>query len=88
MTQRLPGVLCVVLAFAVLSACGGGGKTGPSATPTSITVTSSGTSLVPGQTETFTATLTLSNGTTQPLTGGTWGSDAGAVASSPGRGRH
>jgi hypothetical protein len=64
-------------------ACSGGGSTptAPSTpTATSITVASTGTSLFLGATETFTATVTLSNGTTQALTGGTWSSDATGVA--------
>jgi hypothetical protein len=80
---RLSGLMCVVGAFVVLSACsGGGGSTPTTPTPaaTSITVTSTGTHLHLGLTETFTATVTLSNGTSQPLTGGTWGTDAAAVA--------
>jgi hypothetical protein len=77
--QRLTGVLCVVSAFVVLASCGGGGTpTGP--TLTSITINSTGAFLMLGLTETFTATATLSNGTTQAVTGGTWGSDAAAVA--------
>ena len=81
MRQRLTGVACVVSAFVVLASCGGGGGgTGPTPTPTSITITSAGNNLLLGHTETFTATVAMSNGTTQPLTGGTWGSDAPAVA--------
>lgn len=80
MTQRLPGVLCVVLAFAVLSACGGGGPTSTTPTVVSISITSSGGTLVLGITETFTATATMSNGSTQAITSGTWGTDAPAVA--------
>jgi hypothetical protein len=77
--QRLPGVLSVVSAFVVLSSCGGGG--GPTApTATSITINSTSAFLMLGQTETFTATVNFSNGTTQPVTGGTRGSDAAAVA--------
>ena len=81
MRQRLTGVLCAVSAFVVLASCGGGGGgTGPTPTPTSITVTSLGNNLILGQTETFTAMFALSNGTSQPLTGGTWGTDAPGVA--------
>lgn len=77
--QRLAGNLSVISAFLVLVSCGGGGSpTAP--TPTSITINSTGALLFVGQTETFTATVTFSNGTTQVLTGGTWGSDAPAVA--------
>jgi hypothetical protein len=46
---------------------------------TSITVTSASTMLKVGQTETFTATCNMSNGTQQAATG-TWSSDAGGVA--------
>jgi hypothetical protein len=78
--HRLGGVLCVVAAFVMVSSCGGGGNgpTGP--TITSITVTSSSGFLALGQTETFTATINFSNGTTQAVSGGTWGSDAATVA--------
>lgn len=81
MRQRLAGLCCVVSAFVVLGACGG--KDSPTATtPTvvSITISSSGGTLVLGITETFTATAVMSNGSSQPLTGGTWGTDAPAVA--------
>jgi hypothetical protein len=78
--QRLTGVLSVVSAFVVLASCGGGGPNKPTVTPTSITVNSTGAFLVLGQTETFTATIAFSNGTTQAVTGGTWGSDATTVA--------
>ncbi len=64
-------------------ACGGGGSstpTAPSPTTTSITVNFTGTQLFLGATETFTATATLSNGTTQNVTTGTWGTDAPSVA--------
>ena len=82
MRQRLIGRLCVVSAFVLLSSCGGGkSPTTPTVTVTSITVTSSSGFLMVGQSETFTATLNMSNGTTQALsTGGTWGTDAPTVA--------
>lgn len=80
MRQRLAGVLCVVSAFVVLASCSGGGPNTPGPTPTSITVTSLGPNLLIGVAETFTATLVMSNGTTQTLTGGTWGSDTPGVA--------
>jgi hypothetical protein len=77
--QRLFGLLSVVTAFVVLSSCGGSnGPTGP--TITSIMINSTSAFLMLGQTETFTATINFSNGTTQALTGGTWGSDATTVA--------
>lgn len=81
--QRIAGVLCVSAAMATLASCGGGGggtPTAPLATPVSITITSTGTHLFLGRTETFTATLVMSNGTSQPLTSGLWSSDATPVA--------
>ena len=78
MRQRVTGLLCVVSAFVVLESCGSKGPTAPTAT--SITVNSSSGFLVLGQTETFTATLAFSDGTSQTLTGGAWGSDAPTVA--------
>lgn len=80
MRQRLTGVLCASSAFVVLASCGGGGPTAPRVTPTSITINSTSAFILVGQTETFTATLVFSDGTTQALTGGTWGSDAVNVA--------
>src|SRR5688500_9636160 len=76
--QRSTGLVSVVSAFVVLASCGGGGPTAPSLT--SITINSTSAFLMLGSTETFTATATMSDGTTQAVTGGTWGSDAGAVA--------
>lgn len=65
----------------VSMACSGSSPSAPAnPTATSITVNSTGTHLFLGNTETFTATVTLSNGTTQTLTGGTWSSDATGVA--------
>ena len=80
MRQRLTGLLSVVSAFLVLASCGGGGPTKPEVTPTSITVNSTSAFIVLGQTETFTATIAFSNGTTQAVSGGTWGTDAATVA--------
>ena len=51
----------------------------PAVTVSSITVTSASTMLKVGQTETFTATCNMSNGTQQAATG-TWSSSAGTVA--------
>lgn len=79
MSQRSAAVL--VLVSVVMAACGGSSPTAPATpTATSITVNSASTHLFLGNSETFTATVTLSNGTTQVLTGGTWSSDASAVA--------
>lgn len=84
MGRRCAGVVCGVSMVGALAACSGGGGGGttttPTPTPTSITVSSAGTHLFLGSTETFTATVTLSNGTTQAVTGGTWSTDATGVA--------
>jgi hypothetical protein len=62
-------------------ACSGSSPTAPPApTATSITINSGAGHLFLGNSETFTATVTLSNGTTQALTGGAWSSDATPVA--------
>jgi hypothetical protein len=67
-----------VALLCALAACSGS----PSApgTPTSITVSSTGGHVFLGGTETFTATVALSNSTIQALTSGTWGTDAASVA--------
>jgi hypothetical protein len=64
-----------------LASCGGGGGgssngggTGPTPTPQSLTITPGTASLRVSQTETFTGTLTLSNGTSQAVQP-TWQSD-------------
>jgi hypothetical protein len=78
MCRHLIG-LCLVTA--VTTACGGnddGSPTSPSPTTSSIAVTLQGVVLV-GKTAVATATATLSNGQTQPVTTG-WRSDAPAVA--------
>jgi len=72
------GVVLSLLVF--MPACKGSTTPAPPAvTVTSITVTSASTMLKVGQTETFTATCNMSNGTQQAATG-TWSSDAGGVA--------
>lgn len=79
MSQRSAAVL--ILVSVAMVGCGGASPTAPATpTATSITVNSASTHLFLGNSETFTATVTLSNGTTQVLTGGTWSSDASAVA--------
>lgn len=74
--------VALMLVSFVMVGCGGGSSpTAPSTpTATSIVVGSASTHLYLGNSETFTATVTLSNGTTQALTGGTWSSDATGVA--------
>lgn len=75
--------LAVLAMLTIGAACGGdggGSSTRPSATITSISVTSSGATLLLGSTETFTATATRSDGSTQSVTGGAWGTDAPGVA--------
>jgi hypothetical protein len=59
-------------------ACHGHSPTAP--TPTSLAVGSSGPRVFLGATETFTATITLSDGTTEAATGTVWGTDAPAIA--------
>jgi hypothetical protein len=77
-----PSAAVLVLVSLVTVGCGGGSSpTAPSTpTATSIVVNSASTHVFLGNSETFTATVTLSNGTTQVLTGGTWSSDATGVA--------
>ena len=73
--------LCVCLA--VVGACGGEGGGTPNAPtmPQSVTVNSSSDLLFIGASETFTATASMSNGGSQAVTAGQWGSDAQSVAS-------
>jgi len=71
-------------AFSVIailaSACGGGDSpSAPAATPQSVTITSSSDRLFIGASETFSATATMSDGSTRSVTG-TWGTDAPGVA--------
>jgi hypothetical protein len=83
----ISGLLAVTAALGAGCGKGNNGQfngtpTGPSSTAiTSISVSSSGPTLLVGNTETFTATATLANGTTQPLSGGVWGLDAPTIAS-------
>lgn len=71
--------LCSCLATSLASCGGGGGGSngggaGPSPTPQSLTIAPGTASLRVNQTETYTGTLTLSNGTTQAVQP-TWQSD-------------
>lgn len=78
--NRRCAVGLVLVSFAMVG-CGGSSPTAPATpTATSITVNSTSTHLFLGNSETFTATVTLSNGSTQTLTSGTWSSDASGVA--------
>lgn len=63
------------------AACGGDSATGPSGTPSSITVNSTSDQLHIGATETFSASAVSSGGATQAVTGGVWAGDAPNVAS-------
>ena len=85
----------IVLPLLLLAGCGGNSSSsssstpsGPAApTPTVNAVTVSGTSPALGETSQFTATATLSTGTTQDVTAqATWQSSDGAVASVSGSG--
>jgi hypothetical protein len=81
--HRVTRVVCALTGAIVLASCSKSSPSSPGTpdpTPTSITVSSTGANLFLGSTETFTATVALSNGTVQPLTGGVWGTDAGSVA--------
>ncbi len=78
----------LLVLFCLMFSCSKSTPTTPTPTPTptpvvptvsSITVTSSGTQIVVGQNMQFTATATMSNGTTRAGVG-TWGSDATAQA--------
>jgi hypothetical protein len=80
-----PFVPCAVLAWvAAAAACGGSKSPSAPSAPTpvvqSISVTSPSSMLRIGATETFTATAAMSNGSSQPVSGGQWGSDNPAVA--------
>lgn len=74
------GAACSML----VSACGGEGGSAPAApavTVQTITVSSSSDLLHVGASETFTATASMSNGGSQAVSGGVWGSDAPSAAS-------
>ncbi len=76
-----PRFVTALVLVSVSMACSGSSPSAPATpTATSITVNATGGHLFLGNSETFTATVTLSNGTTQALTGGTWSSDATPVA--------
>lgn len=78
---KVASVCALLTLIIVFPACKGGSTAPepPSVTVTSITVTSLSTMLKVGQTETFTATANMSNGTTQAATG-TWSSNNSGVA--------
>jgi hypothetical protein len=76
------GLFCMVWMF---WGCGGKEEsttptTPPTPTAQSITVTSSSDMLFIGISETFTATVAMSDGTSKAVTGGVWGSDTQIVA--------
>jgi hypothetical protein len=79
-----------VLGLLCLAGCGGdspsgGPGPGPSPTPTGITIAPGTTFLRVNQTETFTATMTMSNGSTQPVQP-SWQSDNTSVLTFEGTG--
>ena len=79
--MRSQALLTTFVSAVTLVACGGGDSpSAPSATTQSITVSSSSDLLQVGASETFTATATMSDGSTRTLTGGVWGTDAPFVA--------
>lgn len=88
--MRTRVLLSAALFFGGLVACGGGGggggSTGPSSTPSSLTISPGTEMLRIRATETFTATLTYSNGTTQAVTP-TWASSSAIVATVDANGR-
>ena len=85
MSRRTLAVTLAVAIVAIAVACSkseGGNPAGPSATVTVTGIQISGPSTVDvGQTVAFTASAMLSNGSTRPVAGGVWGTDAPAVVS-------
>src|SRR5687767_9143925 len=80
MRRLLLGAACSILVLA----CGGEGGSAPAApaaTVQTITVNSSSDLVFLGASETFTATASMSNGGSQAVSGGVWGSDAPSAAS-------
>lgn len=88
--MRTRVLLSAALFFGGLIACGGGGggggSTGPSSNPNSLAISPGTEMLRIRATETFAATLTYSNGTTQAVTP-TWGSSSPTVATIDANGR-
>ena len=77
----LPGLVWVLAAAFGVSACGHhGGSMTPTPTATSIAVHSIGPTVFLGANETFTATMTFSDGSTAAVTAGTWSTDAPTIA--------
>ena len=85
-TQSIVTVMFPLVVAAVLAGCGGSSPSGPSTpsvTPQSINVGSSSDRIFIGASETFTATATMSDGSTRSITG-VWGTDAPGVATAEG----
>lgn len=79
MSPRILRAGVFVSALAIAASCGHHSTpTGP--TPTSLVITSSGPRLFLGVSETFTATITFSDGTTAAATSPAWSTDATSIA--------
>jgi hypothetical protein len=78
--HSLARLVPAISALAVVASCSGAATT-PTPVPISITISSSAGYMVLGETETFTAAITFSNGVSQALANGTWSSDSPALAS-------
>jgi hypothetical protein len=84
-------MFALLTSLVCLAACGGssgGGNTAPTPTVQGITVSSSSDLIFIGASETFTATASMSNGGSQPISSGaSWGSDATGVATADSSGK-
>jgi len=70
----------LLVLFYLMPSCKSPTSPTPPATVQSITVTSNSDLLYIGISETFTATMTMSDGTSKPVTAGVWGGDTPSVA--------
>jgi hypothetical protein len=74
-------LICAIVLALVFAGCGGDdGPTMPRDTPTGVTITTSATMFYIGATVTLSASVTMSSGSTQPLTSGcAWGTDSADI---------